>query len=181
MTDAIGYEVAKCVNLVDLQLDFCTKLSKGSLQAMASNCLDLVVLSMRECAVSDSFLRALFVDLDAPSRVRRRALHTLIISKCNLLSERAADYLCFGEGLRVLDISKCEFLTSSLGLRIAGSLPALKIFDINGCPNLPRMPNLSTSHPSHHGGEDGAQSEGRAFELFLSELFALLPSAIIRA
>jgi hypothetical protein len=135
-----------------------------------TSCLDLVVLGLSGCAVTDDLLKALLVDLSAMDRMRRRALHTLLLARCKYLSEACLDSLCSAQYLAVLRLRSCEFLFPSGLVRLANALPSLNILDISECPNLPKPPNRFSVTPVSEGSVNEAE-----YRLFLQRLTTLLP------
>ena len=191
--DATVAALIQCTRLVELQLQGCHRISEGSLTALVAACPDLVVLALSGCNVSDATLRVLLLDLTPERRIQRRALHTLLLGGCALLTSRSVDALCAAERLQILKLSRCEFVTSDNALRLASALRALRVFDISKCPNLPKPParplasssappaaslsNLSSSSANAGAGD----SEASVFEQLLRQLLELLPCAVVHA
>lgn len=172
-TDSIGLSIAKCTNLVDLNLEFCRKLSSSVLTKIVTSCLDLVVLALTACSITDDCLHALFVDLSPVHLLRRRALHSLLIGRCKFLTEACLDSLCTAQNLRLLRLHRSEFLTPSGALRLATAIPNLNVLDISDCPNLPKNPTKFSMTSGDH------TANVADYRLLVQKLTELLPTALI--
>jgi hypothetical protein len=170
-TDEIASAMMDCVNLTDLRLEFCRKVSSKVLQSILVRCLDLVVLGLSGCAVTDQVLRKLLVDLSAKEAVRRRSLHTLMLSQCQLLTEKAIEYLSYGTHLSILRLRGCAFITPGGTLRLAKSLRNISLLDLELCPSLPKPSKSLAGKDSDRDRKDYANLR--------SQLFLLAPAAAV--
>lgn len=200
VTDEMALALANCVNLVELQLEGAHKIRSSTLASIVAACPHLVVLALSGCRVDDSVIRALFegpndspntqqgsqseftndspiINRNSDYKLKRRALHTLLIGSCLEITSRSLDFLCSADRLRVLKVSRCEFINPQSVIRLASSLSELRILDISACPKLPRAP----FKPSNVTGEAASPAELGSHELLMRQLVSLLPHTKIIA
>jgi len=203
VTDEMATEIAHCVNLAELQLEGCHRISPATLSLLVSSCLNLVVLALGGCQVTDRVLSDLLLPLDLSSsgssldarlklalaerRQLRRALHTLLLGSCHKMTARSIPFINSSDHLRVLKLSRCNFVTPLAAHRIAFSLSSLRVLDLSECPKLPKKPYLGSPNVVNGSGEADTTGEGiansndqSAYALLWRQLSALLPSTIIK-
>lgn len=108
-----------CGSLTELNLDDCHRIGEGGFFEIAKKSPRLLVLNLSRTNISD----APFVDI----ALRCRSLHTLIVSRCEQLSEKSVvSVIRYGKGLRVLDLTRCQLPRGFLE-EIRASNPNLQI------------------------------------------------------
>lgn len=90
-----------CPVLSELNLDDCDRINEPGFFEIAKHAPKLLLVNLSRTNISD----APILDI----AMKCRSLHTLILSRCEQLSEKSiASVVKYGKGLRVLDVSRCQ-------------------------------------------------------------------------